>query len=146
MLLVIALLVGVVLAFLLVWGARRQSADGARRIYAVGLLIASLVYVCFAAFGDASRRWLAFEIAGVIVYSTFAWVGVRKRSDLVLGTGWAAHALWDVLLHLHQPGAEYTPAFYLWMCVGFDLVLAGVLFRSPRRTAGTAKVQVPSVE
>ena len=53
----------------------------------------------------------------------------------MLAAGWAAHVAWDVLLHLSGAGAEYTPHWYPWLCVSFDLVMAGAVLASSRRGA-----------
>jgi hypothetical protein len=37
------------------------------------------------------------------------------------------HVLWDVSLHLSGAGAMYTPDWYPWGCVSFDLVVAGAV-------------------
>lgn len=131
---VIALLLGAALALALVGLARKYPPGSERRVYAVGLLIAALVYVGFAVAGGASSQRLALECLGVILYGAAAWGGLRGRSWL-LAAGWAAHVGWDVLLHLSGAGSEYTPHWYPWLCVSFDLVIAGAVFASSRRGA-----------
>jgi hypothetical protein len=67
-----------------------------------------------------------------------AWLG-RERRAALLAAGWAAHVPWDLLLHLgDKPGAAYTPDWYPWMCVSFDLVIAGAIIGRPRRLARVA--------
>ena len=112
MLMSLALLAGVLLAFALIRIARRRSSP--LRPYAVGLIVAALAYVLFAIVGGASARWLVIEIAGVFVFA------------------------WDVLLYLHGAGALFTPRWYPWLCVSFDLVVAGAVVKSlggPPKTA-----------
>ena len=129
-----SLLAGVVLALALVFVARCRPPEGERRVYAVGLLAAAVVYVAFAAAGGASAAWLGLESLGVLGFGALAWLGVR-RSSALLAAGWAAHVLWDVLLHLSgTQGAAYTPGWYPWLCVGFDLVIAAALLAGPRQT------------
>jgi hypothetical protein len=128
----IALVVGILLAFGFLWWARERS-DGGRLVYAVGLGVTALVYVVFAVIGGASARSLGLEALGVLLYGGLAWAGHRKSAAL-LALGWAMHVLWDVSLHLHGTGAGYTPEWYPWGCVSFDLMVAGaVLAASPRR-------------
>ena len=134
---VVALIVGIVLAFaFLLW--TRAQADAGRRLYAIGLAVTALIYVAFALIGGAGTRSLALEAGGVVLYGAAAWVGFRK-SVALLALGWAMHPVWDVALHLQYPGAAYTPDWYPWGCVSFDLMVAGAVFvafaRADRRVA-----------
>lgn len=128
----LALLVGILLPLPLVGLARRYPPGRERLIYAVGLVVTALVYVVFGVAGGAGAQWLAFECLGVLLYGAAAWGGLRGRPWL-LALGWAAHVAWDVLLHLGGAGAEYTPHWYPWTCVSFDLVMAGAVLASSRR-------------
>jgi hypothetical protein len=132
---VIALLLGAVLALAFVGLARVYPPKRERRVYAVGLVIAALIYVVFGAVGGAGAQWLALEILGVFLYSAAAWGGIGGRPWL-LAAGWAAHVAWDVLLHLSGAGSEYTPHWYPWLCVSFDLVMAGAVLASSWRRSG----------
>ena len=129
----LALILGTALALVFVRLARRYPAGGEMRIYAVGLVVTALVYVIFGAVGGAGARWLALEILGVVVYGAAAWAGFRGRHWL-LAVGWALHVVWDVALHLRGAGAEYTPPWYPWSCVSFDLVIAVAVLVSVKRT------------
>ena len=135
MIAVISLILGAVLALALVGLARRCPPGRERRVYAVGLVIAALVYVGFGAVGGAVGRWLALESLGVLLYGAAAWGGLRGRPWL-LAVGWAAHVAWDAILHLSGAGSEYTPHWYPWLCVSFDLVMAGAALASSRRRSG----------
>jgi hypothetical protein len=128
----IALILGSFLALALVGLARRFPPERERRIYAVGVLSAALIYVGFAVAGGAGARWLALETFGVLLYGAAAWGGLRGRPRL-LALGWAAHVAWDVLLHLSGAGAEYTPHWYPWACISFDLVMAAAVLASVKR-------------
>lgn len=130
----IALLLGAVLSLALVGLARIYPPSRERLVYAVGLVFTALVYVVFGVAGGASAQWLALESLGVFLYGAAAWGGLRGRPWL-LALGWAAHVAWDVLLHLSGAGAEYTPHWYPWLCVSFDLVMAGAVLASSRRGA-----------
>jgi hypothetical protein len=122
---------GVVLGSLLVFATRHRTADARRRLYATWLVLAALIYVGFAAVGRARGAWLGYELLGVVVFGALAWIG--RRHGRALASGWAAHVLWDVLLHVgNRPGAIYTPQWYPWVCVSFDLlVAAATLGRMP---------------
>jgi hypothetical protein len=132
MIAVTSLILGAVLALALVGLARRYPPGRERRVYAVGLVIAALVYVGFGAAGGAGGRWLAVETLGVLLYGVAAWVGLRGRPWL-LAAGWAAHVAWDVPLHLSGSGSGYTPGWYPWLCVSFDLVVSGAVLASSSR-------------
>ena len=131
----IGLLAGVALSLALVHFARRKGPGSAQRIYAVGLFIAAVVYVGLAMAGRASFQWLTLETLGVVLFGAAAFAGVR-RWPVVLAVGWSAHVAWDVILHLDGPGAAYTPAWYPWLCVSFDLVVAGAVLAEARRRNG----------
>lgn len=130
----IALLLGAVFSLGLALLARMYPPRRERRVYAVGLVVAALIYVGFGAAGGAGAQWLALESLGVLLYGAAAWGGLRGRPWL-LALGWAAHVAWDVPLHLSGAGSEYTPHWYPWLCVSFDLVMAGAVLASGGRGA-----------
>jgi hypothetical protein len=122
---VVALLVGVVLAFgFLLW--TRKQADAGRLFYIIGLVVTALIYVAFALIGRADARSLRVEAVGVLLYGAMAWAGGRWSAAL-LALGWALHPVWDVALHLEGAGAAYTPDWYPWGCISFDLMVAGAV-------------------
>jgi hypothetical protein len=125
---VVALIVGIALAFAFLLWTRAQP-DAGRRFYAIGLAVTALIYVVFALIGGAGARSLALEAGGVVLYGAAAWVGFRKSAAL-LALGWAMHPVWDVALHLQYPGAAYTPDWDPGGCVGFDLMVAGAVLAS----------------
>ena len=95
-----------------------------------------LIYFAFALVGGPSARSLALEAVGVLLYGGAAWLGFRKSTAL-LALGWAMHPVWDVALHLTGAGAVYTPDWYPWGCVSFDMIVAGAVFvAGAPRTAG----------
>ena len=134
MMTVIALILGAAISLALVWLAHRYPPQRERRVYALGLVIAALIYVGFGVVGGDGARWLALESLGLLVYGAAAWGGLRGRPWL-LAAGWAGHVALDVLLHLSGAGSEYTPLWYPWLCVSFDLVMAGAALASSRRQA-----------
>jgi hypothetical protein len=123
---VIELIVGVVLAFAFLMWTRVQP-DAGRRLYAIGLAVTALIYVAFAVIGGADSRSLGLEVVGLLLYGAAAWIGLRKSTAL-LALGWALHPVWDVALHLEGAGAGYTPDWYPWFCVSFDMIVAGAVF------------------
>lgn len=140
-----SILIGAVLGATLVALARRR-ARGARRLYAVALVVAALVYVAFAVTGGASVRWIVLEGVGVLLYGSVALIGMR-RWRAALGIGWAAHVAWDLLLHLQGTPAHYTPTWYPWVCVGFDFVVAAAAVApGVRRIAAHRAPSEPAVQ
>lgn len=125
-------LAGLVLALGFVRVAHARGPASARRLYAVGLLVTALVYVAFALAGPADARWVALEGLGVVLFGGLSWLGVR-RWPAALALGWAAHAVWDLALHRDGGGGAFTPVWYPWFCVSFDLALAGAVLVAGRR-------------
>jgi hypothetical protein len=118
------LLIGVVACGVFILVARTLKPERELRLYATGLVIAALIYVGFTAQG-AAPAWLVLELAGLLVFTLLAWLGL-KISPLILAFAWAAHVAWDVLLHkLLDVG--FVPDWYPVVCVGFDLLLAGYI-------------------
>jgi hypothetical protein len=120
----IQLLLGVAACAAFIVLARRLKPETELRLYALSLVIAALVYVGFTLRG-ATLRWLAIELAGLIVFTLLAWLGL-KASALILAFAWAAHAAWDLLLHKLLDVA-FVPDWYPLACLAFDLVLAGYI-------------------
>jgi len=117
---------GVMLALALAAFANRRSAHHAVHVYATALIVAALIYVAFALIGRASGAWLLVEVGGVALFGAAAVVG-RRTWVPCLAIGWAAHVAWDLALHRRGAGAVYTPVWYPWLCVGFDLTLAAYI-------------------
>lgn len=118
------LLTGVVACGVFILVARTLKPQRELRLYAVGLVIAALIYVGFTARG-VTPAWLVLELAGLLVFTLLAWLGL-KISALILALSWAAHVAWDVLLHKLLDVA-FVPDWYPVVCVGFDLLLAGYI-------------------
>lgn len=116
--------------------ARARAPTGEVRVLAVGLAVAALIYVGFAAAGAAQGRWVLVESAGLAAFAVLAWLGVR-RSPMWVVAGWLLHVAWDV--GLHRAGqTPFVPSWYPPLCVGFDLVVAlwaTVRWRELRATA-----------
>ena len=126
------LLSGVVACSVFILLARRMGVGRELWLYSVALVIAALIYLVFAARG-ASLSWLALELAGLAVFTILAWLGL-KISAWILAFGWAAHAAWDAILH-KLTDADFVPAWYPLVCLGFDLLLAGYIVARTRRNA-----------
>ena len=89
--------------------------------FAIGLIIAALIYVCFALWHQKSE-WYFLEWSGVILYGALAYLGF-KYSAWFLVLGWSTHILWDVILHMNEK-ALFVPHWYPPVCLIFDLILA----------------------
>lgn len=97
--------------------------------YAAGLALAALLYVGFALVrGDLPDT--GTEAGGLVLYGAVAWLGVRRRSADLVAVGWALHPMWDLGVHLGL-GVE-APAWYVWACLSFDLVVATALVAQRR--------------
>ena len=104
-----------------------------QRVWAVGLVVAAMIYVGFAIAAQASAHWLLIECLGLLVYGSLAILGLRRGVGW-LAVGWLLHPLWDLALHFWQAGAEFTPGWYALACLSFDLLVgAKILLKLPYR-------------
>jgi len=120
------LVAGIVLAVPVLVLARRFGAREEVRVYAASLVIAAVIYVGFALVGGAGQRWTLIELAGLVPFTAFAWLGLRSSLGW-LAAGWVAHAAWDTGLHLVAGTPEFVPGWYPVVCIGFDLLMAGFI-------------------
>lgn len=97
-----------------------------RRVFAVGLAIAPLIYVGFALLGGANQSWLITELIGVGIYSFFAVIGLWFSTWWLI-LGWLAHPVWDIGLHFAGAGTAYTPVWYAIVCLSLDLTITAYL-------------------
>jgi hypothetical protein len=118
----IPVILGAVLGGLFVILANRRGRRTEATLFAIGLFVAALIYLALALARDGGR-WLATESAGVAIFGTLAWLGMRS-SPWWLALGWLGHVAWDVGLHLDQV-QPIAPRWYPLLCVGFDLIVAG---------------------
>lgn len=118
------LLLGAISCCIFIFLARRLGPKLELRLYAISLIIAALIYVIFAAL-DPKIEWLMLELAGMLVFTLLAFVGL-KISALLLALAWALHAGWDVFLH-KLPHVAFVPDWYPLACLSFDLLLAAYL-------------------
>ena len=92
----------------------------------VGLVLAALAYVHFSMDANDRPLWMAVELAGVAVYGTVAARGLRGSLWWIVA-GWVLHPVWDIALHYTGPGRAFAPEWYTVLCLGWDLVVAGVI-------------------
>ncbi|HEX8271819.1 MAG TPA: DUF6010 family protein [Longimicrobiaceae bacterium] len=97
-------------------------------LHAAMLLVAALFYVSFAARAGAWGGVL-LELAGVAAFGGVALLGLARRSPGTVALGWALHPVWDVALHTWGTMEAYTPEGWVVACIGFDLLLAGLIAR-----------------
>ena len=121
---VIEIIVGIVLAVGFVMLVRQSGSYAKEKLFfAVGLVIAALIYLVFGLFSGSSV-WIITELIGVPVYAVFALLG-WKKSGWFLAIGWALHVFWDV--GLHGISTPFVPHWYIGFCIGVDLLLAGYI-------------------
>lgn len=120
------LLLGVVAAALYVIFARRRGPGREQAILALGLVIAAVIYVGFAVIWGNSL-WIAIEMGGLLIYGLFVLLAWRYAM-FWLALGWAAHPLWDILLHWFGRGHTIAPEWYVLACLSFDLLVASYIF------------------
>lgn len=119
------LLIGAFSCLVFILVARQAGLKREIIVYAISLLVAALIYFGFAVAGGATVSWLVIESGSLVLFSLVALFGLRQ-SAWVLMIGWAAHAVWDLLLHkVLEVG--FVPEWYPVVCIGFDLFLAGYI-------------------
>ena len=128
-------LMGAVLGGLYVVAVSRW-APSATRTFAVGLVVAAVIYPLFAVFAGASGAWIGAELVGVLVFGGLALPALvtgrtRRTAAALVAVGWGLHPLWDVLLHIgavggfpDAPGVAHVPSWYPPACATFDWVVA----------------------
>jgi hypothetical protein len=120
----IEIIIGVILAIGVIFIARKSGKFSVeKRLYASGLVIAAIIYVGFGLFSE-TINWKIIEVVGVPIYALFAWLGVKK-SGYFLAFGWAFHVAWDAVLH--GISTPFVPHWYIGLCIGFDLAVAGYI-------------------
>ena len=112
---------GVILAGGLLFYCRRYSVVTRYHLLAIGLSIASFLYVIFALF-SLNNIWITMEVVGLLLFLMFIWLAYHY-SFWFIALGWLLHIVWDIGVHAHET-APYVPQWYAWLCVGFDAVVA----------------------
>ncbi len=112
------LVIGLAAAAVYTWYVARHETSELR-LFAVGLIIAALIYVGLAIW-QRDDFWVGMEIAGAVAYTLPALAGLRGHPNWI-AFGWLLHPLWDIFLHFMGPGAHIVPGWYAWACVSFDI-------------------------
>ncbi len=118
--------VGFALGVLLIVYARSGGPAREGPVFALGLVVAAMIYVGFALANGAPVRSLVLESLGVLPFGFLAWLGSR-RSQLWLAVGWAAHVAWDLGLNAGARAPGFVPSWYPVVCTSFDLLVAGYI-------------------
>jgi hypothetical protein len=95
-----------------------------RLLFAV-LVFAAAMYVVFTVGAEDMSVWILVEVAGIAIYTAMGWRGLRG-SPWWLVAGWAAHPLWDVVLHFIGPGHAFAPVTYTIPCLTYDFAVAAI--------------------
>ena len=122
----LALGVGFALGVLLILYARSGGPAREGPVFALGLIVAAMIYVGFGLANGAPVRSLLLKSLGVIQFGLLAWLGSR-RSQLWLALGWAAHVAWDLGLNAGARAPAFVPSWYPVVCTSFDLLVAGYI-------------------
>ena len=99
--------------------------------WAVGLIAtAALIYVGFAVARGAPPLAVAFEAGGAARVRGRSAPGGCRGDRRWLAAGWLLHPAWDLL---HVPGrvSRWRRRAYVWLCLGFDVVVGLALLRRP---------------
>lgn len=136
------LVLGIVLTIPLLLFAQRLKYRTLTLLFGRSLLVAALIYLGFAVLWGTST-WVVIELAGVAAYGLFYWLALRS-SLIWLSFGWLLHPVWDLVLHMHGPGAHVAPHWYAVACLSFDVVVAGyILYRVIKQRRTTSPEPVP---
>ena len=120
------LAVGLGLGALLVLYAWMGGRGRESLVFAMGLVVAAVIYIGFAFAHGAPLRSLLLESLGVVPFGLLAWLGLRG-SQLWLALGWAAHVAWDLGLNWGSGAPGFVPSWYPVVCTCFDLLVAGYI-------------------
>ncbi len=94
---------------------------------AILLGVAGGVYPGFAASAGNGQapRGLTLEWVVAVSFAVVALAGLAY-GPVILAAGWTLHAVWDAAHHRERLGAP-APESYPWLCLSYDLVIAGYL-------------------
>jgi hypothetical protein len=121
--------VGIALATLFLWGIQLLGI-ALRPAAALTLVAAALVYVGVALVACDSTA-VVIELAGLALFSAFAWAGLRGHPSWLV-VGWLAHPAWDFALHMMTRTCTPGVVWYAQLCLSFDLVVAAYLAHTMR--------------
>lgn len=108
--------------------ARRLRWGNQVRFFAVSLVLAGAFYLALGTF--QGPRWIALEGTGFVLYSSLAYVGLRRPR--VLALGWLLHVAWDSGLHLALEQPVVGPWLPL-LCLPFDVMVAAYVAHTDSR-------------
>jgi len=131
MTMLLQILAGAVLGTACVAALGLLAPKAQRFVYAFLLFFAAAVYL-FLALAFGGLLGVLLEIVGIVIFAAFAVFGFQRHLWL-LAAGWLAHPLWDIAFH-GTPGG-YAPAWYAFVCIGFDIAFAIGIILSWRRLA-----------
>ena len=101
-----------------------------RSVLAIFLIMAAGSYQGFAIMASnllgAGPIWAPVELVGGVVFGTMALLGLRGL-PWWLAAGWAAHPIWDIVLHYFGPGSSFAPEPYVIACVSYDWLVAAYI-------------------
>ena len=120
-----ALLAGVVLGLAsdaVLLALPRQQA---RRLSGAGLAGTGGVYLGFAV-ADGRRSALLVQAGELLGFTALAALAVQRDSPVLLGAGWLAHPIWDVL-HYGGRGPTQVRSWFPAFCISYDVALAAPL-------------------
>ncbi len=123
----IYLLLGLLAAWLYIRIATKKS-EHSNRWFAIGLVVAALVYLNLAVVTQAPTAAVLAESGGVILFGGLVWMA-SGRNTVLLAIGWFLHPIWDVALHVFGSGGDYAPEWYVWACISFDILVGLHLIR-----------------
>ena len=118
--------VGFALGVLLIVYALSGGPAREAPVFALGLVVAAMIYVGFGLANGAPLRSLVLESLGVLPFGLLAWLGSR-RPQVWLALGWAAHVAWDLGLNVGARAPAFVPSWYPVVCRSFDLLVAGYI-------------------
>ena len=122
-----SLILGVFAAYGFIWLVASKSRH-ADRVFRIGLVVAAIIYLNLAWIYDASSSFLLIEGAGVLVFLIVALASMGRFVKL-LAWGWLAHPIWDLALHAPVGSFTHSPRWYVFACVGFDVIVGMYLLK-----------------
>lgn len=121
------LVVGGILAVPCLYSSDREPLHRARHRFGLGLVTAAVIYVGFALWWPHDDGWLVIEAAGIVLYSSFYLLALYLDNLYILAVGWLLHPVWDCFHMAGTEGAKHTPEWYVYACIGFDIIMAVVI-------------------
>lgn len=112
-------------AVLVASGLVASNADEARLYLGVWLAAIGFVYIGFA-IADGRRSAIVVQAVAALVFLNVAQWGVREDSDLLLGIGFLAHGVWDVLHHEGR-GPTRVRTYYPPFCAAADVLIGAAI-------------------